>query len=331
MNEKRMETKLQNIIAFRNRVPNAVMYGIEVEFENVSAPDAADPPTGWFSHTDGSLRNNGMEFVTAPTYYSRIEAPVNRLYLRKRRHGWRTSSRTGTHIHVNMRQYTLEQIRRVLAVYTLTESALFAYIGHGRSESIFCVPYYKAPSPLENYSRFMRNFHYKINKVKYSALNLNTITNNSLGTLEFRHAPTWEEPESLIKWIRILHRLCTKAHTITVERAVELARHDIDLLIGTVYGDYADELIALNVPSLEVTDADDLVNRFLVEPCTYKDSSKKEWPKPNIDRPPVIKKTKPRSNITFETIGDFGPVIYTAVAEDAARERIRRLLDNPQL
>ena len=263
--------------------PARQLYGVEVEVEGVTSTDGL---AGWAPHTDGSLRNHGMEFVTDPIAADTVVSRLENLYETKRRNGWVTSIRTGIHVHADMRLKTGEQLRRLLACYVLTEAPLFSYVGRERETSIFCVPYYLAPHGLQAFSRYLRRGGDTIRLLhethKYSALNLSSITR--LGTIEFRQAPTWDTLTPALVWAGLIDSLVTHSADISVESALRMAGDDYRGFLRTLYGTQERSLSGDSVTN----DADDLVKEFLLLPCTYKEAA--AWPKADCSTTPTLKK-----------------------------------------
>lgn len=177
--------------------------GVEVELENLDAN--AVPELFWRRITDGSLRNNGAEFITNPIRAWRIENALNQLF-NNVNSDIEFSHRTSIHIHLNIRTLTMDEIRSLVLLYILFEKPLFEYAGKERYENIFCVPLneFDLTHRLENL--FQNGIDYLSDWEKYTALNLNPIS--SKGTIEFRHLKGTKDIKHIINWINLI--LCLK-------------------------------------------------------------------------------------------------------------------------
>lgn len=183
-------------------------YGIEIEVENYSPRsrpgDVATLSNNWELKNDGSLRNNGAEFVSRVLEPAAVENAVRHLYARTASK-WQPSPRTGIHVHANMLGRTRDEVRRVCAYYAFVEPQMFRLAGEEREENIFCVPWYRAPMEAEvvrtallagdmvPFASFIQQ------SCKYSALYCGPLV--TFGTIEFRHARTFHDPDSLLRWV----------------------------------------------------------------------------------------------------------------------------------
>lgn len=196
----------------KNTIPlvnNAYIYGIEIEVEDVRAPIINyDKQPYWNITTDNSLRNNGVEFVSLPLTCNQIEYAMDQLNV-----SLPTTAtfgpRTSTHIHMNVRDLTIDQITCLILLYTSVENLLFNWVGHERDQNIFCIKITET-----EYIQNLIAFQSTPNEVvhywnKYTALNILPI--ESKGTVEFRHLHGTRDKERLIQWINFLSCLKMKA------------------------------------------------------------------------------------------------------------------------
>jgi hypothetical protein len=191
------------------------MVGVEVEVENVYSTPASLKGSVWTVTTDNSLRNTGYEFVSRPIPYTTVGRHLADLYSGGRvwkssNYGpWQSTHRTGIHVHVDARDYTMDSIKAFIAAYCLVEPALFSFVGEEREECIYCVPWYRAKTDLykilgaQNLTlkQFlsmdeMMGVH---GLCKYGAIYLEPLAR--FGTIEFRHAPTWTSIETVADWV----------------------------------------------------------------------------------------------------------------------------------
>src|SRR5512138_879448 len=114
---------VRNYSSNRFIAPYSEGYGIEVEVEGLEPRQRVAAATKlqavWAIKDDGSLRNNGAEFVSRFLNPEEVDAAINLLYTTKRH--WHPSERTGIHIHANMLHLNLAQLYRVLQYYAFVE------------------------------------------------------------------------------------------------------------------------------------------------------------------------------------------------------------------
>lgn len=190
--------------------PTEQRYGIEVEVEGVKGWGAELLLDFWKVTEDGSLRNNGVEFVSRPVTLAESREAVRLLWTDFDRYRYASNARTGIHLHVDMLMRTVEELRRILVAYICLEPILMAYCGADREQNIYCVPFYRAPDDLEIIRRLLDNPRSNTlanlrRTCKYSALYTEPL--HRFGTIEFRGPPTWENPAKLLDLIATFDNL----------------------------------------------------------------------------------------------------------------------------
>ena len=188
--------------------PNFV-FGIELEVENIR--DHMNQPkyyNYWSATNDASLRNHGVEFVSHPMKAFQIEKALRQIKELNPNYDPVFSERTSTHVHMNARDLTLNQILALTLVYASVEKLLYNWVGHNRDKNIFCVPLYNT-----NYLQYFSTIVEQPNNLqftwmKYAGYNLLPL--RSKGTVEFRHLyGTWDT-ETILQWINFLS--CMKVY-----------------------------------------------------------------------------------------------------------------------
>lgn len=163
--------------------------GVEIELENMhmSRPRF----NYWTAKSDGSLRNGGMEFVFSnpwggrDLYNAAIEIDTF-LFENNPEETWRCS----THVHVDVRDMTSAQVKKMILAYTVYERILFRCSGWHRYKNNFCVALGFAQEQINTLSNAWSldgaSFFNQLvtNWDKYSAMNLLPMT--SFGSIEFR-------------------------------------------------------------------------------------------------------------------------------------------------
>lgn len=173
--------------------------GIEVEIENVLKYNQVSPY--WTMIEDGSLRNQGREFITPPIRAWRIEQALSTLFNQEINKDIDFSERTSIHIHMNIRTLTVKQLEALVVTYLVFEKVLFNYVGNDRYNNIFCVPIVETDIG-ENLFDLITNQKLNIDWQKYTALNLLPILQK--GTIEFRHMNGTEDIKRIITWINLI-------------------------------------------------------------------------------------------------------------------------------
>lgn len=192
--------------------------GIEVEVENIR--DQVQLQHSWSVHTDGSLRNSGLEFISLPTPPRLVESAINHLFdkLPKEAH---FSPRTSIHVHMNVRELSLAQIYNIVILYQCFEDLLYKFAGPERKKSIFCVPI----GSTNYYINLRRNFVGRGDGTswsKYTGLNLAPM--NEYGTIEFRHLRGTRDRTVLFEWLHYLYAIWHYATSHTTDELESIIR-----------------------------------------------------------------------------------------------------------
>lgn len=173
--------------------------GIEVEVENVLRYNHTSPY--WRMIEDGSLRNQGREFLTPPIRAWRVERALSTLFNQEINKDVDFSERTSIHIHMNIRTLTVKQLEALVVTYLVFEKVLFNYVGNGRYNNIFCVPIVETEIGA-NLLGLIKNKNPSVDWQKYTALNLLPIMEK--GTIEFRHLNGTGNIKHIITWINLI-------------------------------------------------------------------------------------------------------------------------------
>ncbi len=116
----------------------SLLYGVELEIENTDS-DLAVP--GMRAVEDGSLRNNGWEFVTQPMTLSNPNHCLSSFFDGRGFSDENYSERCSVHVHTNCLDLTFSQLAAICMLYQVFEGVLFNFIGNDRDKNIFCVPW----------------------------------------------------------------------------------------------------------------------------------------------------------------------------------------------
>ena len=238
------------------------IYGLELEIENVPHWDELTI-FGMTAVEDGSLRNNGREFITKPTTYSVLAHILETFFKKAKLTDFNYSERTSVHVHANCQDLTVEQLATVCLLYQVFEKLLFRYAGADRDKNIFCVPWSETNL---TYQRLLDvSEKGDINQFKswqkYTALNLLPLF--SIGTVEFRHLPGTHDVEKILTWVNLIGCLFEYATTHTLKETQETFKslNSNSLYEQTLDSVFKEWSYALRTPTV-ITDLEEGVMNF---------------------------------------------------------------------
>lgn len=194
--------------------------GIEVEVENYSVRRHPNNNV-WIMKGDGSLRNNGVEWITLPIAARWTPSALDDLLTASFSEECCFSPRTSIHIHLDMQQYQTHEVMDVVLLYTMLEGLLYKFTGRGRIKNIYCVPVFDT-SLLKHQAATGHIGVTTEQWSKYSGLNLCRL--RDLGTLEFRHMHGTFDVRKVSIWIRLLTKMCMYAQKMGTEYIRKLAQ-----------------------------------------------------------------------------------------------------------
>lgn len=201
--------------------------GIEVELEGIKTKEITTIPSSFKMEPDGSLKLNGMEFISVPIRFIYLEEELKRLFGAVKNPT--ISSRCSIHVHLNARDFSEEELYRFMILYLIFERSLFRFSG-SRNENIFCHPVYSYLGKLKdeiNKLKTVGNIAYVLWN-KYIALNLCPLwggdggASRKIGTIEFRHMAGTTDVERIIHWINLIVSLKISAKKFKLPKITEL-------------------------------------------------------------------------------------------------------------
>jgi Putative amidoligase enzyme len=210
--------------------PQALLFGIECEIESIR--DCA--PISWQITEDGSLRNNGREFISPPVSLSTAVEGFKTLHesLSVRKREEKFSDRTSIHVHVNCQNLDEDVVRNIIHMYALYEEFFFSMCSPDRRHNIHCVPLTETHLP-SIYRMSLVNMTERWHK--YTALNIKPLA--KYGTLEFRHMQGHEDGTLFEEWLQILNNLfqlaSSKEGLISKDT---ISNTNLDLWFDTLFG-----------------------------------------------------------------------------------------------
>lgn len=187
------------------------MVGIEHELEGARDSNFREEFTDWDAIRDGSLRNGGIEYVLKrPLSGQELITAIRTIdtYVGAREHIV-SNERTSTHVHVDVRDMTAQQLLMFFVVYTTYEQVLFSLCDDSRTENNFCVPVRKNGGVIKRMRSLAKEptSGHHIQQLgnstyRYAAMNMASLPR--FGSLEFRMRETLTDTSQLIDWINVL-------------------------------------------------------------------------------------------------------------------------------
>lgn len=185
-------------------------YAIEVEAE--FKKEFSSKVNGFSFKHDGSLSPLGIEFISrGPSSLKDINQNVKQLLeLPEFKEDYIFSERTSTHVHVNIQNWTHEELFTVLITYYLIEGFVYSIVGDKRQNNLFCLAMYEANNIVDIlkvlYSKDYRRLSSLFERYKYSGLNIASVAR--LGTIEFRHMYGTNNYKEIKNWINLIDKIC---------------------------------------------------------------------------------------------------------------------------
>jgi len=224
----------------------SLLYGVELEIENV--PNYEDFRTaGITDKADGSLRNNGREFVTTVMSLSNLNYCLNAFFTKAKLTKENYSERCSVHVHTNVTDMEWDQLKTLLMIYQVVEPLLFEWIGEERNNNIFCVPLHQTNITYKSITKDSDFTKYK-RWEKYTALNL--LPMYSLGSVEWRHMAGTCDLTRIITWCQLIGSIFQYAKSHTFEEASKIvlklnSSSAYDVLLQEVFGRFSNQILEI--------------------------------------------------------------------------------------
>lgn len=233
----------------------AVNDGVGLELEVESENQLPDIRGGWVAKPDGSLRLNGMEYVSdgpVPVNKDKLKFIENLTDILKGYKVLKDSPRTSFHVHVNCRDHTLTEAFTAACCYWLVDNIMTRYCGEDREGNIFCLRLRDAEDTvkivthaLNSNQRVLQNFG---GNIRYSSQNLAALASH--GTLEYRTMRGTTDPVLMDKWSTALHKMVNRAKEYKRPDAFMDAVYEdrgYDKTVNNLFGwDFAQEIKCKN-------------------------------------------------------------------------------------
>jgi len=241
------------------------LVGLEIEVATVNSDTGSleDACRTWHASIveDGSV-SNGFEINTSPASGDYLLKMIERIGRGLSQAGATVDARCGLHVHVDCRDFTFYDMRKLVKLYTKIEPALFAMMPGSRRRSAFCRPCgarfvydldaFKIPKDskkqlLTNVLEIEPSINCKGQRdhkngrygSRYNALNLQSWLYR--GTIECRLHTGTVNPHKLECWALLWQAI--------VDYAYRLTESQIDALVDNRYLDTAQPLLLKIAPT----------------------------------------------------------------------------------
>lgn len=194
-------------------VKSLTYVGVELEFSSMPATRVSY----WSWHNDGSVRGPapGELVLSTPTQPLFFDEAVNE-YRDKIMDKVSVNDSCGMHVHVDVCDLTMEELRGVLLFYSVLERTIYKYCGSDRDNNNFCVPLWECWNKVDLFGRSLA----VENSLRYCGLNLAAI--RKFGSIEFRMHPGVVSADKIARWVGLCARIKEYGRTCTVESLYNL-------------------------------------------------------------------------------------------------------------
>ncbi len=186
------------------------VFGVEIECEGRNL-NPIDSPT-WITERDGSLRGDfpscSSEYVMRqPVTALRLNKAIDELIDHQKKATLKFSFRTSVHVHINVQEYTTDELLAFIYACLILEEPLMNFCGESRKGNRFCLRMKDA----EGYDRTLNSLFQhgwraiqglNGDAIRYSAINIHAL--KKYGSVEFRGMRGNMDRDVLIPWCHTL-------------------------------------------------------------------------------------------------------------------------------
>lgn len=216
--------------------------GLELELESSRTQSLGwvEKQSMWTVHNDGSLRQNGIEYVFAnPLWGGDIDAALQLFEDSTKGTTFVDTGYGSTHVHYNVGNLCTTEVMSIVVGWAILEDAFLTVCKPSRDGNNFAQRFNvlnNLVSTLSSTNRIERLFS-GIGQDYWKYANLNLATIRTFGTLEFRpYHSTWDTKE-IRAWIDRIINFCKGMVAIgTPVQVLELADRDLDSFITKYAG-----------------------------------------------------------------------------------------------
>lgn len=175
----------------------------------------------WNTTDDGSLKKNGVEFISVPLYRTMIDYALHEAekFSSKLSFGHRTS----VHVHCNVSHYTLHQLSVLTALYAMYEGCFFYLTNDNRRGNSFCYSIVGTEPCLKWYKVDEEEPH--CTTTKYCAFNVSPVQRQM--SVEFRHMHGTGDKTALRRWVQLCGKLVYYCGKLDPKTSVAFAKEQI--------------------------------------------------------------------------------------------------------
>ena len=192
--------------------------GAEIELEHVHLKHL--PHSTWKMIEDGSLKIDGQEFVTIPIQFKFLEVELHRLFDGLTA---KATPRCSVHIHINARDFTINELKNFMCLYMVFERSLYNFSGN-RIDNNFCTPLSYYPQIVKEFMACLDENIFLPKWYKYFGFNISPLfggESQPLGTIEFRHMEGSTDIPRILNWINLIVSLKISAKKLTYNEICE--------------------------------------------------------------------------------------------------------------
>lgn len=218
-------------------------FGIEIEVEGKNSQLPKGVPVPWVRTNDGSLRGEAAEYILQnPLPLEKAVHALQQLNLAfvAQEAQLDFSFRTSVHVHVNMLDFTKDQILSFMYLSSLMEEHLVRYSGAARVGNRFCLRLKDAEYKLERMKAWIKgslfNINFHMDKYKYSAINFSPLI--GYGSIEFRSMRGTTDENVLIPWLQVLDRMRAMAKEASIQDIAKVAKESPSDLLDAVFKEH---------------------------------------------------------------------------------------------
>lgn len=193
-----------------------VFIGLESEYEGseLIPPGSTDDWVYWTIHSEGSLRDGGVEYVLRKPFEVKevLSAGLTELMKHTNKANFRNSIRTSTHLHINILNQPIIKIYTFLTAYYLVENILVHLNGKDREGNLHCLRLTDSTDIVSKLSDEVKNTTYFATWTtnnRYAAMNLSSL--KKFGSVELRFMKAYITRADLTLWITNLTNLFRNA------------------------------------------------------------------------------------------------------------------------
>ncbi|AFE86175.1 putative amidoligase [Salinivibrio phage CW02] len=183
---------------------------VEVEHRDPFGPLPNNISRIWEVTGDGSLRQNGAEYVMRSPKTIENAVKATRVLLRevKKNNEIIDNGRGGVHVHINVGDLTNKQLVNYIAIVHCLDDILTYNCGEYRRGNLFCLRMRQATNVVDMVERFVETESVRVfntDSIRYASVNLKAIA--TYGSIEFRAMRSDGDEDNLEIWMRTLLHL----------------------------------------------------------------------------------------------------------------------------